>query len=44
MKALSFLEAHRLAHGKLNLMNIWVSQAGKIMIGVYPVSGFVSTT
>jgi hypothetical protein len=42
MHVLSFLETHRLAHGNLNLMNIWVSQAGKIMIGVYSVSGFVS--
>ncbi|KIW36049.1 hypothetical protein, variant 1 [Exophiala oligosperma] len=32
MRALDFLAAHNLTHGKLNLTNIWVSRAGKVII------------
>lgn len=36
MRALDFLAAHNLTHGKLNLTNIWVSRAGKVIIGMLP--------
>ena len=43
MQALEFLEAHNLTHGNLNLTNIWISRAGKVIIGtLFPLEDYLN--